>query len=276
MTLQEMLNDPATKKMYRELAMKYHPDKGADANIMKKINRAKDSGDQAIRNLYNELLKPKVKAKANTKANTKEKESFNNVYIIWAKQLEKKLNDKYKYKLNDIIKNIYIEAKDLKNYAAVNVRVFIKNESTINFFVKFNSAKPKDFKSFENIIMKELEKKSDWIVATGNSRYKYNAEEAKKHGNPSVDMQTNLKQFNVWAGMFKAEFEDVTEDEGSSISIITKMSELNATIIIKVNSGIGTKAFLNLLVKIKEIKKYSDYSKLIWNELNNRARWQKA
>jgi DnaJ-class molecular chaperone len=55
MTLQEMLNTPEAKKMYRELAMKHHPDRGGKASIMKKINAAKIIGDDAIKRIYGEL-----------------------------------------------------------------------------------------------------------------------------------------------------------------------------------------------------------------------------
>jgi hypothetical protein len=59
MSLEEMLQSPEAKKMYRELSLKYHPDRGGDAKIMRRINTAKGGlkgiGDERIRRLYNEL-----------------------------------------------------------------------------------------------------------------------------------------------------------------------------------------------------------------------------
>ncbi len=70
MTLQEMLETPEAKKMYRELAKKYHPDSGGDIKIMQKINSAKQDGDASMKRLYAELFK-ETKEKKPRKENKK-------------------------------------------------------------------------------------------------------------------------------------------------------------------------------------------------------------
>ena len=55
MTLQEMLATQEARNYYKELVKKYHPDKGGDVEKMKRINAAKDVGDEALRKIYREL-----------------------------------------------------------------------------------------------------------------------------------------------------------------------------------------------------------------------------
>ena len=43
------------KARFRELVMKYHPDRGGDTEIAKRIINAKDS-DEAVESLYRELI----------------------------------------------------------------------------------------------------------------------------------------------------------------------------------------------------------------------------
>lgn len=65
-SLLEELRSQEAKKKFRELIMKYHPDKGGDEEITKKLNVAKDKGDYALWDLYDELTGKKKPAQKKT------------------------------------------------------------------------------------------------------------------------------------------------------------------------------------------------------------------
>lgn len=57
MKIDEALESVRAKQEYRELAQKYHSDKGSgDHNTMVDINAAKEEGDEAIHKLYKKLI----------------------------------------------------------------------------------------------------------------------------------------------------------------------------------------------------------------------------
>lgn len=56
MYISEELTKQENKKAFRELVMKYHPDRGGDEIIMKRITSAADKGDSAFENFRDELL----------------------------------------------------------------------------------------------------------------------------------------------------------------------------------------------------------------------------
>jgi curved DNA-binding protein CbpA len=64
MKLNEALYTQEAKKKWRELVMKYHPDTGSkDEEKIKRINNAKDEGDDAINKLYDEIVNGKTSKK---------------------------------------------------------------------------------------------------------------------------------------------------------------------------------------------------------------------
>ena len=81
MTLVEMLSRPEIKVMYKELVKKYHPDVGGNPEVMKRINIAKDVGDEAMRHIYNELIKKENKKE--------EKDYFNDLTKTTKEKLKK-------------------------------------------------------------------------------------------------------------------------------------------------------------------------------------------
>jgi len=86
MKLIEELKSLEAKRKYRELAMKFHPDKTGNGDIMKKINQAKDNGDKELFKIYSELLK--VRKTQETKK-TKISSMFDLVkYYKWAKIIQ--------------------------------------------------------------------------------------------------------------------------------------------------------------------------------------------
>ena len=88
MTLQEMLQSPEAKKLYRELAAHFHPDRrGGNAEIMKRINSAKD------------------------KKNIGEAEAA--IYKLYAKYLKKNEKEKQTFDYDDIAKKQYPRRKNL-------------------------------------------------------------------------------------------------------------------------------------------------------------------
>ena len=85
MTLKEMLSQPETKKMFRDLAKAYHPDrKFGDQTIMQQIKKAKESGDEAIKTLYNDLIKKRETV--NLKDIRKENVEFDK-YRQWIREI---------------------------------------------------------------------------------------------------------------------------------------------------------------------------------------------
>lgn len=93
MTLLEMLSRPEVKAMYKELVKKYHPDLGGDQEIMKKINIAKDKGDEEMMKLFKKLKGEKTKEEPkysdigldNIKSDMKK-------YSNWAREIENEFN----------------------------------------------------------------------------------------------------------------------------------------------------------------------------------------
>jgi len=71
----EELSKKDNKKKFRELVMKYHPDKGGDDKIMKRLNTAADDGDYAFEQLRDELVGKKKPKDTYSWKNTESKSS---------------------------------------------------------------------------------------------------------------------------------------------------------------------------------------------------------
>jgi hypothetical protein len=144
MTLKEMLSSPEAKKMYRELAKKYHPDfPGGSASKMKDINKAKDEGDYYLKKLYKELTR-----KAETETTTSYSDVETNIdekYEIlkkWAEVLERnlKLDDqtifillkKYKDKIDAVVSYV-INVENRKKTGSFTIPGINKIESNTSF-----------------------------------------------------------------------------------------------------------------------------------------------
>ena len=69
MTILEELSKEDAKRKYRELVLKYHSDrsKDIDDDIIKRINNAKDEGDDALNRIYDELTNKKTKNREETR-----------------------------------------------------------------------------------------------------------------------------------------------------------------------------------------------------------------
>lgn len=92
MHLYEELKKQENKKSFRELVMKYHPDKkGGDEKIMKKLNDAADRGDRAFENFKDELLgkKPRHSNTDNLNREEKEKNKKPNFDFKFMKEFER-------------------------------------------------------------------------------------------------------------------------------------------------------------------------------------------
>lgn len=63
MKIYEELKKRENKKAFRELVMKYHPDRGGDEDVMKKLTNAADKGDKAFEDFRDELLGKKKPAR---------------------------------------------------------------------------------------------------------------------------------------------------------------------------------------------------------------------
>jgi DnaJ-class molecular chaperone len=125
MKLHEMLSSPEAKRMYRELATKYHPDKtSGNEEIMKKINAAKDKGDDFMKELYSKYEYKDFSSKEGRSSIKKMKEYSNFAFMV-EKILKdiikvpvfistRREGDKFSYAINLQGKTIYV--KDLEKY----------------------------------------------------------------------------------------------------------------------------------------------------------------
>lgn len=95
MKLEEMLASPEVKAMYKELVKKYHPDVGGDQEVMKRVNNAKDKGDDEIIDLYNQLVMggkfEKAKEPKYSDMGLGEVKKDLSKYSAWAKEISKEL-----------------------------------------------------------------------------------------------------------------------------------------------------------------------------------------
>jgi hypothetical protein len=86
MKLQKFLVDETNQEMYRQLTLKFHPDRGGDIDIMKKINMARDAEDwDKIRRYFDLYIKTNVK-------NPEKMDENFQIYVKWAKEISKAHN----------------------------------------------------------------------------------------------------------------------------------------------------------------------------------------
>lgn len=89
--LLEAIN-PESNFMYRELAMKFHPDRGGDQEKMKKLNAARQNGDwDKIRRMYHSEM-GEEEQETETKIPPNVKDKFK-LYNNWAKEIEEELHN---------------------------------------------------------------------------------------------------------------------------------------------------------------------------------------
>ena len=160
-----MLETPEAKKMYRELSMKHHPDRGGSTEMMRKINAARGgkdvAGDAAMKRLYRELETkkqegPKKKAYDDTKKE-EPKFDFNKFQdMVWDAIVE--LNDiapSVKYHIisrkskDKIILNVFVSFTALKDNKIV--------KDNINFSI-FNAEKLKTKEAIVSAVIDKFNK----------------------------------------------------------------------------------------------------------------------
>ena len=144
MTLKEMLETKEAKRMYRELAQKYHPDKGGSKTIMTKINTAKDSGDYAMKKLYNQLLNKAKEEKKEFSGNLKK-------YAEWAIQAANKLS-------NENMVYTFFARKQADDSINVDVIVIFPSKGKQKRFTVFNIEKEKTKEAFFNRLKKAIDR----------------------------------------------------------------------------------------------------------------------
>jgi hypothetical protein len=94
--------EPQNMKMYRELSMMFHPDRGGDAEKMKSLNTARDNGDwNTIKRMYRDNVETE-KEDEPEEIPTKSSLLFK-LYKDWARQIEQDLAERGSHNIKIII-----------------------------------------------------------------------------------------------------------------------------------------------------------------------------
>lgn len=158
MTLHEMLKSKEAKKMYRELSKRYHPDiKTGDPRIMQRINKAKDHGDKAMKELYKYLSKEPKKKETESREtpSAKPKKRKYKVHIQWLKEIQDTINETFKE--NDKNIRVHISPRINEKYEELQAVITIRKGTQVKtaFIPKANNYT--DYTSLLNKIRKKIE-----------------------------------------------------------------------------------------------------------------------
>ena len=156
MTLQEMLETPEAKRMYRELAMKYHPDKGGSTKTMRKINAAKQAGDVAMKRIYRDIKGGKKSSGYDD--TEKEKTPFNYSFQEFAEDYEEFLNKHYK----DLEIKFHLIIKKFNGKSDLLVSMKFPNNKMSQFSVSDMGRFKDNYKLSKFIIKKVSSYIKDW------------------------------------------------------------------------------------------------------------------
>ena len=131
MNIDEMLKTQEAKKEYRELVLKYHSDRNPeDDEIIRKINNAKDDGDEALHKIYKELTQrikngPIVKEGTDIKTINKWTDEIQNVFPMIF------FNARYDAKGAIYLELKFYKGKEIETYFVMNVQQIKSKEELI-------------------------------------------------------------------------------------------------------------------------------------------------
>lgn len=131
MKIEEVLQSAAAKKEYRELVLKYHSDRNPKAEeIIRRINNAKDEGDESLHKLYKELTNT-VRKGPIVKEGTDKK-----ILDKWCDEIQNEFPTCYFLVRPDTNGSIYIEIKlylgnGVETYFMMNAQAIKSKEELI-------------------------------------------------------------------------------------------------------------------------------------------------